>query len=314
MSRAARIFRPEALEFTAAGRSAEGEVLALASPWTGWAYWLVLLAFAAALLLCTVAQVHHIASGPAVVQIAGRSDVTAAVPGSVSAIEVRAGQRVEAGQPLVRLEAARESAELDRLQRELDVQLVKLLREPADKAAQQALASLRAERALAAAKLEEKTIRAPHAGRAGDLRIRSGQRLEAGDVVLTLLGDDARGSVVAMLPGQHRPQLRPGMPLRFEVTGYKYAYLDLEIGSVGTELIGPGEVRRSLRQPIADTVKIDGPVVLVEARLPFGGFRVDQRSLDFYPGMSGVAEVKVRSESLLVALIPGLRLLDRGGR
>lgn len=314
MSRAARIFRPEALEFAASGRSAEGEVLALSSRWTGWAYWLVLLALAAGLLLCATAQVHQVATGPAVVHMTGRSDVTAAASGSVRSIEVRAGQRVEAGQALVRLEAAREAAELDRLQRELDLQLVKLLRDPADQAARQAFASLRAERELAAVKLEEKTIRAPHAGRAGDLRIRSGQRLEAGDVVVTLLGDDARGSLVAMLPGQYRPQLRPGMPLRFEVTGYSHSYLDLEIASVGTELIGPGEVRRSLRQPIADTVKTDGPVVLVEARLPGGSFRVDRLSLDFYPGMSGVAEARVRSESLLVALVPGLRLLDGGDR
>jgi membrane fusion protein (multidrug efflux system) len=156
-------------------------------------------------------------------------------------------------------------------------------------------------------------VRAPRAGVIGDISIRPGQLLEAGDIVLTIAGDDTRVSVLALMPGHYRPQLRPGMSLRFEVTGYRYAYQELVVESVGAQLIGPAEVQRFLGPEIADTVSVEGPVVLVEARVASPSFEVDRTRLDFHHGMSGRAEARVRSEPALFALIPGLRAIFEGG-
>ena len=112
-----------------------------------------------------------------------------------------------------------------------------------------------------------------------------------------------------MLPAQYRPQLRPGMSMRLEVTGYRYAYQEMTITSVGAEIIGPAEVKRYLGQELDDTFKVEGPVVIVEATPPSASFEVDRQSFNFYHGMNGTAEARVRTESIFLALFPGLRAI-----
>lgn len=282
-------------------------MLRLSPPWSKNAYWALALAFAVSALYAVFGTLHEYASGPAVVWIADRLQITATVGGTVSAIDVRPGDRVEAGQVLVRFSSAVELAELERVEREFELQLAKTLRDASDQAARAALTALHTERDVAAAKLERLSVRAPRAGLIGDIRIRAGQLIGPGDIVVTLLDEDRRCSVMAVLPAQYRPQLRPGMSMRFEVTGYRYAYQEMVIRTVGTQIIGPNEVKRYLGQEIGDTVTVSGPVVIVEATPASSTFTVDGDAFDFYHGMSGVAEVRVRTESILVALIPGLR-------
>jgi membrane fusion protein (multidrug efflux system) len=304
-----QIFRPNAVQH--ASGQALGDVLRLTPVWTRWTYPVLVVAFVVAVLYCTFGTLHEYATGPAVVWISGRSYVTATVPGTVSKIEVKPGERVEAGRLLVTFASAVELADLRRIDQEFEIQLVRSLRDPSDQAARAAIAGLRTERDVAAARLEQHSIRAPQAGLVGDIRIRPGQLLQAGEIVLTLVADDGRCSVQAVLPAQYRPQLRPGMSLRFEVAGYSYAYQELTITSVSAQIIGPNEVRRFLGQEIEDTMKVEGPVVLVEAAPCAATFMVDGQSFDFYHGMSGVAEARVRTQSILVALVPALRIFFR---
>jgi membrane fusion protein (multidrug efflux system) len=300
------IFREEALQYATSRQ--DGELLQLTPTWARWAYWMILAAFAAVAVYCTVGTLHEYASGPAVVWLHGRVEVTAPVAGTVSAIEVKPGQKVEAGQVLVRFSSPLELAELQRVDHEFDLQLAKSLRDPSDQAARAALTALRTQRDVAAARLEQLSIRAPRAGAIGDVRIRPGQLIEAGSIVLTLLGEDQRCSVMTMLPAQYRPQLHPGLTLRFEVKGYQYAYQEMVITSVGTQIIGPNEVKRYLGQEIGDTLAVEGPVVLVEATPTSPTFTVDNQTFEFYHGMNGVAEARVRTESILLSIVPGLRV------
>jgi membrane fusion protein (multidrug efflux system) len=71
--------------------------------------------------------------------------------------------------------------------------------------------------------------------------------------------------------------------------------------------VGPAEVRRFLGQDLADTVQITGPVVLVQAPLPATTFISSGRTYHYYDGMPGTAEARVRTESILVTLVPGLK-------
>ncbi|HEU4407280.1 MAG TPA: HlyD family efflux transporter periplasmic adaptor subunit [Polyangiaceae bacterium] len=311
MANASRIFREQAAR--AAGARPEGDLLRIAPRWTGRAYGLLIAAFAAGAAFCALGTLHEYAAGPAVVWVAGRVQVTALTSGTVDAVEVRPGQRVEAGQPLVRLASVVEAAELARVDREFELQLAKALRDPSDQAARAALTALRTQRDVASARLEQLTVRAPGAGVVGDVRIWPGQLLRAGDVALALEGEGRRCGVLAMLPAHYRPQVHPGMSLRFEVTGYRYAYQDMTVTAVGAQIIGPGEVKRFLGQEIEDTLKLEGPVVLVEAAPSSPTFTVDGRSFEFHHGMNGVAEARVRTESILVSLWPGLRAVFGGG-
>ncbi|HEY1584954.1 MAG TPA: HlyD family secretion protein, partial [Polyangia bacterium] len=152
-------------------------------------------------------------------------------------------------------------------------------------------------------------VRAPRAGVVDDVRIRAGEHLDRDDVMLSFVGDEARASVVALLPGSYRSLLRPGMPLRLYVEGYHYAYRDLVVDSVADAVVGAAEARRFLGPDAAAAVRLDGPVVLVRARLPGRTFDFAGRTYDFYDGLRGLAEVRLRSEPILFTLVPQLRLL-----
>ncbi|MDI3285863.1 HlyD family efflux transporter periplasmic adaptor subunit [Polyangium sp. 15x6] len=306
---ASRIFRREALRRNA-GRL-EGDILRTPSGWTTWSYRILFAALVAIVAFSVLATISEYASGPAVVWVPGKLDLTATVQGTVHSIDIRSGEHVAAGELLIRLQSWQAEAELSRAQREFDLQLMKTLRDPSDAQARQTLTALRTQKDLAKARLEQLFIRAPRTGIVGDVRIRPGQAVAAGDVVLHLLDPSREPSILAIVPAQYRPQLRPGMSMRFELKGYRFAYTEATITSVGNQIIGPLEVKRHLGQELGDTVEIKGPVVLIESVPSSPTFEIEGQRFDFHHGMSGVGEVRVRSERVIVALIPGLRVLLR---
>jgi membrane fusion protein (multidrug efflux system) len=303
------IFRAEALERHAEGRGGRGHVLELSPRWIRVGFVALALVVVAGLASAAVARVGEYAEGPAVVRAVGRTGLTAFAPGSVVQVCVQPGQRVATGDVLLKFYDAQEHAEHARAQREFDLQLVHRLRDPADPAPRQALLALHSQRKLAGDRLAERTVRAPHDGFATDVRVRVGQHVAAGDLLMTIAGREANYVIVGLLPGQHRPQLRSGLPLRLELTGFERSFHTLTVASVGDEVIGPQEAKRYLGQEKADALAATGPVVLIEAPLVGGRFRAGAKTYDLHDGMVGTARVRVRSTPLLVALIPGLQRL-----
>jgi len=303
------VFRREALEHQLQGHRREGEPLRISPAWTRWVYWLLLAVFAAGLLFALLGRLYEYAEGPAVVRVEGRAELTALAAGTVTAVQVQPGQGVDAGQVLMRFYDAQEGAELERIGREFELQLVNYLKNPTDPGARQALITLRTQKEFAEVRLEERVVRAPRAGVVSDIHVRTGQHVSIGETLLSLVGEQSRISIIAMLPGHYRPLLRPGMPLRLELSGYRYAYQRLSIDSIGDEIIGPQAARRYLGQEIADTVALPGPVVLIQAHLPARTFVSEGRRYDFHDGMHGKAEVRVRSENILLTLVPGLKAI-----
>jgi hypothetical protein len=118
--------------------------------------------------------------------------------------------------------------------------------------------------------------------------------------------EPAGGVLVAALPGEYRPLLRPGMPLRLELAGYRYAYQPLAIDTIEDRLVGPAEAQRALGPALALPA---GPVVLVRARLLASTFAADGGAYSYYDGMTGAVEVRLRSERILYTLVPGLNVL-----
>jgi membrane fusion protein (multidrug efflux system) len=312
-ARTAEIFREEALEYHAAG-AREGDWLRLSPRWTSATTWLLAGLVAAFLIFASFSTIDEYSTGPAVVRLTGRTEVTASQEGLVTAVQVRPGERVIAGRVLVRFESAREAAELARIEREWELQLVERLRDLSAAPPAQALIALRAGRDLARARLEERVVRALAASVVGDVRCRLGQHVAAGDILLSLtgLGADSRPLLTALLPGEHRPQLRPGMTLNLELRGYRHSPQRLTIAAVADEVVGPEEAKRLLGPEVATAVPLNGSLVRVEAYFPRDTFESRGESYALHDGMWGSAEVPVRSESLLVALVPGLRdVLER---
>jgi multidrug efflux pump subunit AcrA (membrane-fusion protein) len=306
------LFREEALEYYVRGSRTQGQVLHLSPRWMHWTYWLVVAVCVAGALYVVCANLHDYAIGIALIRDEGRTQVTAISGGTITSITVQPGQHVEAAQELLRLNATQEKIDLERLRQEFHIQQIHRLNNPHDAAALQQLATIRAQVDSAEKRLQERVIYAPRAGLVRDLRIRPQQSVSAGEILLTLVGPEDVLSVVAILPGQYRPFLKPGSPLRLELTGFRYAYQRLTIDAVGNEVIGPNEVRRFLGQDVADAVALQGSAVIVQAHVPTRTFYADGRWHTYHDGMHGTAEVRVRSERMVLALIPGLKAVFEG--
>ena len=79
-----------------------------------------------------------------------------------------------------------------------------------------------------------------------------------------------------------------------------------------TEFIGPNEVRRFLGQDVADAVTLQGSQVIVQAQVPARTFYAEGRWHTYHDGMHGTAEVRVRSQRIVFALVPGLKAVFEG--
>lgn len=305
------VFRQAALEHHSRGAERDGRPLEMTPVWLDRTYRLLLALLAVALAFVFFGRHSEYAAGPAVVRLNQGLDVSSPIAGTAVSVEVSVGDRVEKGRLLARFYDQREVADLRRLRSELDSLLAERLRDPSDVAASQGVASLRAQVEQAESRLEERSLRAPRAGRVRDLRLRAGQAIQPGDVVLSLAETDGVGDVevLALLPGHARPQLKEGMPLRLELAGYRYAYQHLTIDRVGNEVLGPAEAVRWLPSGVADALRPAEPVVFVHARLPSGRFQVAGDVYTYHDGMPGRVEARVRSERLVFTFVPGLRAL-----
>jgi len=304
------IFRAEALERHAGGEC-EGDVLRLDRAWAPVVYRVLVAAAFGAFLFVSLFDVNEYASGPAVVRVDGRRMITATSPATVEEVLVRPGQLVDVGAVLVRMYNVEENNELARASRELDMALVRMLRDPNETGVKQSLAARRASRDQAKNVVDSRTVRAELQGYVSDVRVRTGQHVNAGEVLLAVAPKgSAQVSLVAMLPADYRPMLKSGLSMRFELDGFRFEYSDLTVTNVSAEAVGPTEVQRFLGQERADAVQLDpGAKVLVTASLPAATFTSEGEPYGYFDGLTGTAEVRVRSEPILVTLVPALRRL-----
>lgn len=300
------LFRREAVEALQPARW--GDVVRVAPTWLTPAYWLLVALGLAGLAFLALTHVSTYSSGPAVVRAATRRDASARLAGTVVAVERAPGDRVESGEVLARLDDAAQRAVVERLTRAFDAELRDHLLDPGGDDSG-ALQRLRVELDAARDALEDRVVRSPVAGHVADVRVHPGQHIEPGDIVASLVDGAGGLEVVALLPGEDRPQLAPGMTLRLELDGYPFAHHDMTIDSVSAAVIAPGEARRVVGAEVAESLRLAGPVVLVRGRLPAPELVFDGRRLLLHDGMRGAAEVRTGEQRTLFALVPGARRL-----
>lgn len=299
-------FQAEPSPHHTAARENLAPVLQASPRWARRSYWLLIAGVLASVLYGAFGTISEYAEGPAVIQIPGRTDIVAAYPGTVATIEVAPGELVQTGQVLVRFRDMAEPGELLPLTREYDLNLIALLRNPADVAARQALSAVRVQKALAEGRLESRILRAPLEGEVCDIRGRAGQYVSAGDIIMSLAQQGPPPRVVVLLPGRYGPQLTPGMRLSLKLDGYESVTLESTVKTVAFEIIGPREVARYLGRGAGDTVSTLGPVALVTGVLPTHGFVEGSRSYRYHEGMMGRATVRTGSKRALFKLLPAL--------
>jgi membrane fusion protein (multidrug efflux system) len=299
------IFRKEAIEAQTLPKW--GDVVRVSPSWISWAYWLLVALLLGSVAFVAFGRVSTYSSGPAVVRSKARSVINARTGGTVASVERTPGDPVSAGEVIARLDDTDQRAAVDRLTREFESQLRNHMLDTSDPGAESSLRQLRLELETARTDLDQRVVRAKADGVLGDVRVHPGQHVEPGDIIASLVEGAGALEVYALLPGEDRPQLAPGMSLRFELAGYRYAYRTLTIDSVSSDVLSPGEAKRTLGPEVAEDLPLTGPVVLVKAKLPTADFEADGRTFHYHDGMIGAADVRVRSERIVFALIPGLR-------
>jgi membrane fusion protein, multidrug efflux system len=308
MSETPQLFRKEALDHHARPE-VRGGLLELSPGWARGAYWLVVALVVVGGVGLALVDINDYAQGPVFIQVKGQEDITATAAGRVSRVLVSRGQHVKAGQPLVELYSGMETAERERMEQEFRRQLAASLLNPLDPGLQQSLSALHSQLEQSQARLQERSLRAPFDAVVNDVRVREGQHLNAGEVVVSILRDGAESWALALVPGRYRPMLEPGQGFRLELEGFPYDYQELEVSVVSDELVGPAEMRRYLGPGLGDTLVVQGPVVAVMARLPASTFQSNERTYSYYTGMPGTARVKVRARNGWVTLLPILEYL-----
>jgi membrane fusion protein (multidrug efflux system) len=300
------LFRKEAIDFQRS-RGMHAEMVAIDPAETSWGFRLLCAGMLALAAFLGLGLLNEYATGPAFVRLDGGTTLTASLAGLVTKVEVAPGDKVEEGDVLVRFFSSEEVAQEQAASKEFESQLAKLLLRPDDAATREALVSLRSRRELARTKLEQRTLRAPHKGVVGDVRVREGQMVEPGLRVLDLARTASEATVIALMPGRYRPLLHSGDKLRFEIDGFHQRARELTVERVGEQIVGPAEATRYLGRDLSDALPVKGPVVLVQAKLDKTSFDADGQRYDFAAGMYGKAEVAVRTEPLIYAFVPSLK-------
>jgi membrane fusion protein (multidrug efflux system) len=265
------IFRQEALDFQTKNWDQEGDVLQSVPAWLRKTHWLTIALVVCGLVYMVLAKVDETATGPVVVRARSKIALTATTGGLVRSVEVAAGDRVRMGDLLLRFYDAPGSTSLERLKGQL---------------------------------------RAPADGLVSDILVRPGQQVGSGDQVASIVDESAGYELIAMLPGSYAPQIHPGMDIVLKLVGYPDSHEVVAIERVGTEIVGPHEAARYAGRESTDALTVAGPVLIVRSTPP-PKFSAGDRSYAFHDGMTGEGEVRVRSERMIVSLVPGLENLFR---
>jgi hypothetical protein len=262
-------YRKEALDYDNCPAS-EGRLLGGIPLWLSWSHLLVLIFLGIGVAYVLFAKVHQAVTGPAIVRVTEKITVTALNSGVVSNLLVAPGSQVTEGELLATLQSSPGDSLLTRLREE---------------------------------------VRAPVDGVVSDIHIRVGQVVESGEQVMSLAGEGSTSEVLALLPGSSAPEIHAGMPLILRLDGYPQSREDLTILDVTPDVFGPSDAARYVGKEIAQTLSLSGPILMVRSRLSRDTFASADERFRYHDGMIARAEVRIRKEPLITALMPGIKQL-----
>lgn len=172
--------------------------------------------------------------------------LSAEIEGDLTAVHVTSGEEVDAGQALMAINEELEAATRERLQARLvlaeqlydrDARLIRDNSIPQSQLDQTAadLRAARAELAEVDARLNNKRVSAPFAGRLGILQVRLGDYVEAGTPLVTLQ-DLGTLEVDFSVPDRYAPLMRPGLELKLRTAAYPDRDFDAVLEAIDSQV------------------------------------------------------------------------------
>jgi biotin carboxyl carrier protein len=259
-----------------------------------------------AIVLSIVITVPTYSSGMGVVMLPG-TPITAG-GGTVEQVLVTPGQHVKKGQVLLRLSSIEQENDLRTAKTDAENQTTMFLFDLTDDQVKKNLGTTLSRLRHEEAKLEMRLVRAKVEGTVSDLRVRVGQAIAPGDMVLQIVDPKAEPEIWAFLPAKDRPRLRATQILQTEILGYTKSREKSKIYFVSPEAMGASDAAKIIGPQLADALKLaqGGSYVLVKAKLPGKTFKTQHSTLFYHHGMSAKTEVKIRSKPFIVTLLPSL--------
>lgn len=276
-----------------------GPVRPTGAPREGWGRILCLAAIGSGLFLLLFVPITKVAQGPAVIEYGDRTDVRTEMVGTVADVAVSAGDVVRAGQPLVKLSDHMPLMELSKIDAELQRDLWSALRTriPLEGVS---LAGLYAERTRLVNHMAHLTVAAPHDGRVLVARVRAGQAVEAGDVLVTLTGTGGHSyTVLGVLPGPTARYVRPGDLGSVRIAGEADVTVAFHITSVIEHVRSSTALSKYFPSELADVVPDDIPSIVVRGSVTDSGTLGGEASTAMNDGMRGRMSVAAGERTLI---------------
>lgn len=302
------LFREEAVAEHESGRDF-GEAVRISPHWAAVAYWLLFGIVTLVIGLAAICKVGEYAAGPALVVQIDELDITAPLPGVVDRVLVEQGDGVAPGDTLVRLRADDEQSVVNGLQLQLGLSMREQFYGPNNEVAAARVADLQSALNLARTRLRERMVLAPRLGLVQTVRVKSGEAVTPGQVLISMGDRVSRYQLIALLPGRYGPLVEPGQVLRLRLSGYPYSRIESPVEGTLGGVVGPAEARRLLGASLSDAVPITSPVILVRAPLQGSTFKAHDKVHRYCSGLQGVAEVRVGEERLITAMLPWIKSL-----
>jgi len=300
------LYRPEALD-NHRRKGQEGVVADLSPRWVKRAYPTLVITMFAAIAVAVLVKVPTYSSGNGVLVYPGLA-VTAPAPGTVEDVRVLPQQRIRKGDVLIKLASQKEEADLRQATTEYEAAEREYMHDNNDEQVKKSLVGAKAQMRRAEAAIEQKYVRAPKDGIAGDVRVQVGTALQFGDPVLTIVAEGTEPELWAFMPGNDKPQIHAGQELQIDFINYKTARAKAPIYELGTAAMSAGAARKLVGLELADALKLpnEGSFILVKARMPARTFKVKGQTLTYAHGMTAMTEVRIESKRFLVTLLPDL--------
>jgi hypothetical protein len=235
--------------------------------WLPSLYWLILTVFIASIVYLTVFRITRSVTGPVVIIAISKKVVTASKSGLVVSVNRAVGDRVRTGDIVVEFQV------------------------PPGKSHDRSIGE----------------VRAPISGTISDIRVRQGQEIPPGYQVATIVDETSGYEALAFFSAAYVPKFRSEMRLVLKFKEYPGTNDVITANTTNAEIIEPYEVKRYFGDDKLNGMNFSEPVVIAHSFLPIPRFEVGPQSYAFHDGMIGLAQVSVRSDPMILGLIPGLK-------
>ncbi len=238
----------------------------------------------------------------------------------VEGVHVLTGDHIQMGQALITFDTTNLRGELERAERsyEFHRRLVVI-----DRTSQNMsdMTRTRIERDRFLSALYQSVLRAPADGRILDVRVRAGDIVSSGEILLTMGDGESEIEVVGLLPGYSATLLSEDSTLQLELDGFPHSRTPLEVIEVSDELVGRDAAVQHLGNNSTDKIQSriepmvsKGSMAVIRARAATGTFASQGVRYQLFDGLTGRIEAKLRLDPVYMVAIPGMRALLEGSR